>query len=377
MIPFALLAFLTWGCVETYVSPYKAPPSGYLVVEGFISANSPTKFTLSRTIPLPGDSTIPVVTGAALQVEGNDNSVYPLAGQGNGVYSDSLTLNTTAQYRLRISIPGGESYLSDFVPVKPTPVIDSINWTNDGANGVTIYANAHDVTNSTRYYQWQYTQTYVYFSAAQSALIYVPSTNSLIGRPDSEQIYTCWMTVPSTNILIGSSAKLAQDVIYESPLVQIPLNSRPLAELYSILVQQYALTESAYNYLSLMKLNTESLGSIFDVQPSQPLGGNIHNLTNPNEVVIGFISAGTVQRQRIFISREQVPQWFYVFECPVPAVFVPDIPDSLQIYFGQLGYLALTMQTEPPPVGYYANFKGCVDCREQGGSTQKPSFWPN
>ena len=145
------------------------------MVEGYISGNSPTQFTLSRTIPLPGDSTIPMVTGATVQVEGNDNTVYPLADQGNGTYSDSLTLNPTAQYRLRISIPNGESYLSDFVPYKPTPAIDSINWILN-SNGVMIYTNTHDPANATRYYQWTYDQTWAYFSAEQSFLLYQSST---------------------------------------------------------------------------------------------------------------------------------------------------------------------------------------------------------
>src|SRR5271170_5995861 len=99
-------------CVQNYVSPYKSPKTGYLVVEGYISGNSVTQYTLSRTIALPGDSAIPAESGAKVQVEGNDNSIYPLVEQAPGVYgSDTLALSTTAQYRLRISTSNGESYL--------------------------------------------------------------------------------------------------------------------------------------------------------------------------------------------------------------------------------------------------------------------------
>ena len=210
-------------CVQTYVSPYKSPPTGYLVVEGYVSANTVTRYTLSHTIPLPGDSTIPVETGAKVQVEGNDNSIYPLIEQGNGVYGeDTLPLNTAVQYRLRINTANGESYLSDFVPYKPTPAIDSVNWVFN-SNGVTIYTNTHDPANSTRYYQWTYEQTWSYYSAEASTLMYQASTNSLIPRPPDQQIYECWMDFQSSNIVIGSTAKpLAQDVVYEFPLVQIP-----------------------------------------------------------------------------------------------------------------------------------------------------------
>src|SRR5580692_2572909 len=164
LVPLVLSCCLC-QCVQQYVSPYKSPATGYLVVDGYISGNGMTQYSLTRTIPLPGDSTIPVVTGAQLQVEGSDGSVYPLSELGNGQYGvDSLPLSTAAQYRLRITIPGGETYLSEYVPYKPTPPIDSVNWVQNG-DGVTIYANTHDPTNSTGYYQWSFYQTYEYTSS--------------------------------------------------------------------------------------------------------------------------------------------------------------------------------------------------------------------
>jgi hypothetical protein len=374
----ALLGCCFWlcQCVQTYISPYKSPPTGYLVVDGYISGNGSTQYSLTRTIPLPGDSTIPVVTGALVQVEGSDSSVYPLTEEGNGQYGiASLALSTAVQYRLRIIIPNGETYLSDFVPYKPTPPIDSVNWVYN-SNGVTIYVNTHDPTNSTRYYQWTIDQTFEYHSAEASEFVYVPSTNSLVQRTAAQMIFYCWKDIPPTNIMIGSSTKLAQDVIYEFPLVNIPLNSQALSVEYSILVTQYALSDSGYDFLSLMAQNTQSLGSIFDAQPSQ-LTGNIHSLSNPGESVIGYIQAGTVQQQRIFINNQQLPNWVFPDRCPDPDIIVA--PDSLQQYFGGRGYIPLYENFGPaqPIFGWYANEIGCVDCRTQGGTTEKPSFWPN
>jgi hypothetical protein len=381
-ILFLLLAVaaLLWRCKQTYTSPYASPATGYLVVEGYITGNGPTKFTLSHTIPLPGDSAIPAENGAQVQVEGNDNSVYPLPAQGNGVYSlDTLSLNTTAQYRLRITTGNGEKYLSDFVPFKPTPVIDSISWVNN-SNGVNIYANTHDATNTTRYYQWQYDETWEYHSSEQSDFVYQPNTNpvSVIPRTSADLVWRCWHSRSSTAILLGSSAKLMQDVIYQRPLENIPPASEQLGVLYSIIVRQYALTENGYNFLTLMQKNTESLGSIFDVQPSQVVG-NIHCLSNPAEPVIGYISAGTVQQQRIFISSARVPGWGYEFFCPNSKdKLVPNNTDSFQLYFGEAGYIPTEPVYQADTVfGYDAQTGICVDCTLRGGTTQAPSFWPN
>ena len=373
------LAVPQWRCVEKYNSPYVSPRIGYLVVEGYISGNSPTQFALSRTIPLPGDTAVPPETGAKLQVEGTDNSVYPLTEQSAGVYGvNAAGLSSATQYRLRITTAAGEQYLSSYVPYKQTPPIDSVNWVNK-STGVQIYVNTHDPANATRYYQWEYGETWEYNSAEQSGYIYDTATGRVVTRPPADQIYTCWHSDSSSNVLIGNSVNLGQDVIYLQPLTLIPTNGQQLSRLYSILVRQYALTEDGYNFLSLMQSNTESLGSIFDVQPSQ-LTGNIQCLTNPSEPVVGYVSAGTVQEQRIFISPTQVPGWYYSYKCQIPDSLVSTGPDALQYFFDGYGFIPLypqIMASGTGIAGWWANFAFCVDCRLEGGSTQEPAFWPN
>jgi hypothetical protein len=371
-----------WQCVQKYNSPYVSPPTGYLVVEGYISGNSPTQYTLSRTIPLPGDSAIPEETGAKVQVEGTDNSVYPLTEQTTGTYvADTLPLNAATQYRLRITTSEGEQYLSSYVQYKPTPPIDSVNWVEgyNGSGGVQLFVNTQDAANATRYYQWKYGETWEYHSAEASNVQYDADTSPVmvIPRPPANEIYTCWRSDSSTNILIGSSVKLAQDVIYEQPLVLIPEGAQQLSVEYSIFVRQFALTEAGYNFLTLMQSNTESLGTIFDPQPSE-LKGNIQCLTNPNEPVVGYVSAGTVQQQRIFIHRNQVSSWYYSFTCPMRDTLVHPDTASLKFFFGQAGYIPVNAADSMGGfVGWGGNVAGCIDCRLQGGTTTEPSFWQN
>ncbi|HXB05723.1 MAG TPA: DUF4249 domain-containing protein, partial [Puia sp.] len=325
ILPFLLL-LLMGQCKQRYDSPYHPPVTGYLVVEGFIAGNAPTQFTLSRVIKLPGDSTIPLEIGAKLQVEGADNSVYPLAETASGVYTaNSLPLNPTVRYRLRIKTANGETYLSDPTPYKPAPAIDSVNWVQD-PSGVTFYVNTHDPTNATRYYQWDFAETWEYHSAEYSGLKYIPKGGSMgfdtiVERPDSELIDVCYQGDHSSPLLIASTTKLAQDVVYRQQLQFIPAASQKLSVEYSMIVRQHALTDSAYTFLSLMKANTEQLGTIFDAQPSE-LKGNIHSLTQPDEPVVGYVSAGAVQQQRIFISVTQLNQWGYSFNCERPDTLV-------------------------------------------------------
>lgn len=374
-----LFAFVgpLWQCKTKYVSPYVSPNVGYLVVEGFISGNTPIKYTLSRTLPLPGDSTIPPEKGAEVEVEGNDNSIYRLIEQNPGVYSspDTPGLNPQAQYRLRIHTTNGEDYLSDFVPFKPSPPIDSVNWVR-GPEGVTIFANTHDGTGSSRYYQWEFDETWQYNSAEYSYLTYDSTDSMTVFRNlPADQIFTCWHELPSSTIILGNSIKLAQDVIYEQPLEQFPTTSQKLAIRYTTLVHQWVLTDSAYNYASIMQKNTETLGSIFDAQPSG-LVGNIHCLTKPGEQVVGYISAGTIQQQRIWISVSQLQGWNYVFSCPEQDLILSsELIQYQDFYYGSLTPIIVT--TPPAKPGITANQTFCVDCRAQGGKTYPPPFWTN
>jgi hypothetical protein len=381
LLPLLAFAVLQARCRQKYVSPFVAAPAGYLIVEGYIAGNGPTQYTLSRTLALPGDSSVPAEEGARLQVEGDDNSVYPLIGQGKGVYAaDTLPLKAATKYRLRINTSNGESYLSDFVPFKPTPAIDSISWTYD-PSGIEIYANTHDAANATRYYQWQYTETWEYSSAEWSFFEYLPDTNpaTIVLRDSANQIGRCWHSASSFSLFLGSSEQLVQDLIYQYPLQHIPANSQITSVLYSMLVTQYGLTEDAYKFLSIMEKNSGSLGSIFDAQPSQ-LKGNIHCVSNPGLQAIGFVSAGTFQQQRLFIASSQVPSTYF-YNCAVPDIIIALAQDSLKKYFGYnpdmpsytpiLKHFTMGFQD-----GWIANRSDCVDCRLQGGTNQKPSFWP-
>jgi hypothetical protein len=376
-----ILLFLVFaiplGCKDKYVSPYVPPRTGYLVVEGFIAGDGPTTFTLTRSIPLPGDSALPLELKAKVTVEGSDNSVYPLQDAGNGIYSaDALPLNTALKYRLHVKTANGQEYLSDLVAFIPSPPIDSINWSAN-ADGLDIYANTHDPANATHYYQWTYEDAWEYHSAEKSLFKYKGDTTpvSVVPRDSSEQIYRCWGSSASANILLESTIKLASDVVYRHPLKHIPPNDVKTGVLYSILVRQNALSQEAFNFLTLMQKNTESLGSIFDVQPSA-LRGNLHCISNPALPVIGFVSAGTIRQQRIFIRSIDIPS-FYNNVCPSPDTVVQ--LGLLQHFYEDLDFIPVARHFNGAGSfdGWLSAPADCADCRLQGGKTQKPAFWPN
>ena len=376
-IYFFILIVLIAGCKEKFDPPINPQQTNYLVAEGFINAGQGfTNIQLSRTTQLKDTGQTKPEVNATVTVMGEDNSVYPLKEIGKGLYSaGQLILDRIKKYRLHIITVDGKNYLSDLVAVKLTPPIDSVNWRIEN-NGVQIYVNTHDSQNNTKYYKWDYEETWEIHSFDEARYKYVSTPSPGVSKRDPNEIknmYFCWQTKNSSNILLGSSVALSSDVISLQPLTLITQGSEKLNVRYSILVRQHALDKQGYEFYQLMKKNTESIGSIFDAQPSD-ITGNIHSISDPNEKVIGYIGASSAQEKRIFISRNDIGNWNYSLQCEIKEV--PNNPDSIKLFFGSFGLIPY--ESKPPGgviiISYYSSTSKCLDCRERGSSV-KPPFW--
>jgi hypothetical protein len=369
------LVFLLASCREKYTATLKPSDKSALVVEGFLNAgNGPTTITLTRSYAVNAPGNVPRVTGAQVTVEGNNGTSFSLAetATNSGVYRHpQLTLLNDKLYRLKIRTTGGKEYLSDYVPVKLSQPIDSINWRWEN-NGVAFFANTHDVANNSRYYKWDYDETWEIITNYYSEIKLVGNTIVHRNMP-AEDVSHCWKYDFSRTIMLGSTAQLQSDIAFEIPLFHIAANSERFGVRYSVLVKQSVLTPQAYEYFTLMKKNTEQLGSIFDPLPSE-LKGNITCLTDPAEQVIGYVTASSQQEKRIFISSTQLPNSNYNF----PGCFwrrVPPIIDSVIKYRPTLMPYAEDLDPLNHVIGYFLAPPLCADCTERGGINVKPSYW--
>ncbi len=374
----ALVAIIMIGCKERFEPNLPIVPQGYLVVEGFINAQGPTQIKLSRTTPLDQKKTFKAELNASIKIEGDDNSSFLLSAFANGVYSGNGTINALNKYRLRIRTKDSKEYLSDFVSVKITPPIDSVSWKEE-KDGVQIYVDTHDPQNKTIYYKYDYDETWEIRSAyaANYKVDRVTSFGSIIivqNNPSVPQMFYCWKYDTSSRIILGSSAKLEKDILHLHPIIFIPTKDERLGVRYSIYLRQYALDKEGYQFMEQMKKNTESLGTIFDPQPSL-LKGNINSLSDPNEIVIGYINATTVQQQRIFISETQLvnPGFSIYAQCTEDSVLNHN--DSLQAAGVPPRWPHAAILAGFAIAKYMVSDAKCVDCRLRGGINVQPSFW--
>jgi hypothetical protein len=388
MLQIALL-----GCKKPYQPPVTLAPTNYLVVEGTINSNNnstdSTIFKLSRTVNLKSNtSTINPELHAQITIEGEQGYTFTLKENGKGYYvAGSLGLDTTKKYRVRIKTADSKIYLSNFEPVVYAPPIDSIGFTAS-ESGIQLYVNTHNPLDNTRYYRWDFAETWKIVTLYTSE--YVTNGYTLLPRTPAQDVHTCWASDVSTGIMLGSSIKLTHDVIYHGLLTPIASNSEKLSVRYSILVKQYGLTADAFSFWDQLRKNTETLGSIFDTQPSAT-SGNIHCISNPAEQVFGYVGTSNIQTKRVYINRMALPADYRtdiyntcafhgkdtVLDFQIkPYMYTPNdlIPVSSPYIPLTKELISLPPDYSVPIPGYFATKKECGDCTTRG-TVNKPAFW--
>jgi len=381
---FLLFAFLiSVSCRKEYNPPAVQGNNHFLAVDGFINTapNTITNFNITRSLNLSDsvqDIYEPNARVTIRSTNGDEHFLTDTSGRGTYI-STPLTLDTSQSYQLEINTSDGEQYLSDFVKPKVTPPIDSITWTvfddpSAGHQTLNINVNAHDVSNSTQYYRWDYIQTYKHRAFYSTPWARVGDSIVVIGQ-DAQ--YNCWNTVHSSNVLLGTTISLSQDVISQITIARFDEDDPMLDVGSSFLVHQYALTPEAYTYWLTIQKNSQSLGGLFDLQPSQ-ISGNIHCTTNPNLPAFGFLTATTVSELRAYVSNTSLPGWKSNpgYSCDTKEV----TPDQLNlrnwIYTDEDDMGPYHFSGSFPPIMLILAPLECLDCRYQGGTIVRPTFWP-
>jgi hypothetical protein len=377
-----LIILILVSCRKPYNPPVISSPISYPVVEGTINTLGITTIKLSRTVSLSSSQKNPALTGATVVILSSQGSAYPLTEAQPGQYqSVSLNLDNSQQYRLSVKVSTGEQYLSDFESVAVSPPIDSVGYSITG-NGVQLYVSTHDPTNNTKYFRWDFNETWKFHSFYESD--YVTNGKAILPRTLQQQVYYCYASDTATNIFLANTSHLSQSVIYQNPLTTIAPTSEKVENEYTIQVNQYALSGDAYNFWNNLKENSENLGSIFDPLPSE-ISGNIHSVNNTAQLILGYVGVCAIQTKRVFIYRQALPNaWQPTYPYPGcaidteylvnPVTRQPDVELNLVPLNSLLIPVTPIFAQDGAPIGYSASNLPCADCAIRG-TTTVPIFW--
>lgn len=366
---FYLLLFSLNSCIQPFSPPEVNSDENYLVIDGFFNAGrtDTSQFELRRTQNVNQTAQPIIETKASIAVEEEAGQIYPFTETGAGLYVlPPQPHNISGKYRIRIKTQNGQEYLSEYVAVSRTPAIDSINYKLDEfQNAMVFYVNTHDAENKTQFYRWKFEETWEYVATYYSALEVV--NNEVVLR--KQNINRCWGNRKSGNIILGSTIRLSSDIIKNLPLNTVPVSTNKLYIKYSMLVRQYGLSRQAFEYWTDLAKTTQGTGSLFDPLPSQ-VNGNIKNITNPKELVFGYFSASTEETKRITIS----PNLGMFPRCTEPDTIPLRCRGRDDMCALNTSGLLLTYWGIRADSVLVAT-PSCTDCRTQGGSTERPSFW--
>ena len=381
----AAMALMAVSCVY----PFEAETvdgSGSLVVEGDILIGEVSKVAIGLTYPVGGAPE--TVAHGTVWIEDDAGGKYYSdkwydVNQKTMYEIDTRDADPSRQYRLHVDavgVKGGHDYESSWQSVTPAPEIDSLSYLKDPERSrFNITLSMHSKKGS--FFKWTYIEDWEYHVDYHATYIYHPPERGWWGvngygtieelvPPDN--IYYCYGHEESSEILTFSTEKQTDDRFVDLEFRKIPRDDIKISFYYRIKVFLEALDKEAYTYWENMKTNSEYNGNLFAPTPSEMVG-NIRCLQDPDELVIGYISATQRAQKTLFLDAADI-QFYKRNEPYVEPVLLT--PADWYQYYTRERFLPYSSEMPHDTSQTYWAPARCVDCRERGGTLTKPDDWP-
>ncbi|SCX83808.1 protein of unknown function [Flavobacterium anhuiense] len=300
-----LLTILFCGCTETFplvTNTYEE----IIVIEATLTnelKNQEIKITKTSKFE---DEKVAVESGAKVIVKDDQNNEY-LFEENSGVYKSQVAFQAAPdrKYTLEVTTKNGKIYQSSpqtLTTVNPIQsVVPALATNKDNETGVQINVNTYDPAKSSKYYRYEYEETFKVVAPRWSTLKIIttsPQTVALIENDPNTRI--CYSNAKSTNIILVNTNDQAEDRV-NLPIRFIEENNYIIGHRYSILVKQYIEGLEAYTFHKTMRdiASSESI-----LSPKQPglISGNIRCINDSSTKVIGFFDVASYSEQRIFFN---------------------------------------------------------------------------
>lgn len=361
---------LAGSCVTKFI-PEINEAQELLVVEGLITDQPGVNtIKISKSVPLDQRNTFKPLRKCDVTISDDAGNIFDLTETADGKYvTDSVQFRGVVgrRYQLRVKVNdpafSTSSYESVPMEMKPVPPIDrvyyekiSLKVRGDGIpleEGCQLYLDTHDPQGKCKFYRWTFTETWQ------------------INLPFATRNNICWTSENSDIIRIKTTTSVSEDRISGYPLHFISNTSDRLETKYSILTRQFSLSEDEFDYWSRLKSISEETGGLYDVIPAS-VKGNIYNVDDPYEQVLGFFSVSAMTSKRIFIEEPFAGQIYLYNKCVTDTSYIMN-PDSIP-GINQNIWLLMRFDYGMPPYLLLSRNRGCADCTTRG-TIVEPAFW--
>ena len=369
---FFVIVIFSNSCIEEYsvkVSKY----DNSLIVDGMITnLPGPYEVKLSQTSALNAVEFTPV-KNADVSISdnlGNSVNLFELEDGSYTTGTSDFTGIVGREYKI-IIISDNNTYSTDFAKLQEPIEIKSMEAKVESRDidvypfktyGYQIYLDSEDIVSDSTYLAWQLIETYKFYS--NFPINYVFMNDSLIPYPNSMEFYTCWKTNEVSKIFVSDDIQQSNiKRVDQEPLYYIDNRTDKITVRYSLLVKQLSIDANTYLFLSRLEEQSSNEGSLYTTQPFQ-ITGNVYNVDDMDDKVLGSFVVASVSEKRIFISRPSSVE-FYYDKCE------PYYYESL----AELRDFKAPVYVSREDFGYATGDASCFDCRLKGGDINKPDFW--
>ena len=370
MIP--LVSF--YGCIEEYMPDIEhIEASKYVVYGELTTENEDHIIAVSLASPIQEPKYMPL-NECDVRITDRSGNWFDGYEFEEGKYNVSIppeNLVPGMDYRLEVITPAGIKLVSEFEELLDSPDVDSVYYrreskpTNDPeyfVEGVQFYLDLDAPEAENAYFKFDVIETFEYHSELPLESYYDGVLHH-IDPPDYSHMI-CWATKHIKDIFILNTTELKETAYRQYALHFVDNTTQRLKHLYSVLVKQYTLDEPGYVYWDQVRQNNLEQGGMYETQPL-PAKGNLVNLTNPEQKVLGYFQVSCIKTKRIFVK--DVPDLTFDFypECGIWPLF-----QALRYYDPRFYPIYLGSGGEVSP--------DCIFCElsQLGGDTIKPDFWP-
>lgn len=369
------LVVLFFSCRTPFDPEIPQTGSQILVVEGYLDVEGTlSELKLSRMSGLDSSQSPRSEPNALIYLESSGGTKYFLEEDSEGRYLFQYNLGFEDTYRLFIELQDGEHYQSELLTPIQTPEIIDVGFLRD-EEGVEIFLTTQGNENADDFL-WGFEETWVYRPRIGTTYIYDASIGNVRDRLPDEQISICYKSASSPEILLETSSRFQDQVVFRQTITEISENDERIMDRYSILISQMAVDQEASKFWEILKKNSNDIGSIFSPLPSL-IGGNISHADDPTIPVVGQVSLGVIRQKRLFVDLQDVTPWNYVDpqfnDCIVSAEAVYQ-QDYHQIFGSGDIVPVVPIMVRTTIVAFYPSYRRCADCSLYA-SPVKPDFW--
>jgi len=381
------------GCIE----PYEGDVPDYEDIL-IVSANLTNEFKrqevlLTRSYRFEEDGPR-AEENAQVKIMGDDGSEFLFEETEPGKYRSNITFAASPgiEYWLTITTESGKAYESQAMSLPNTTTLGELYaepmTDENGIEGIGIFVDSFDPAGDSRYYRFDYEETYKViapFWTPLDAVVVSEGVSTIdvrtILREREERI--CYGSDSPSNIIIQSTLGLTEDRLTRFNVRFVRKNSYILTHRYSILVKQFVQNPKAFAFYETLEGLSKSSENIFSEDQPGFLSGNITAQDGSGENVAGFFEVSTVDERRIFFNFED----FFPGEEKPPfkttcEIIAPSDEGELgkrpllnAIYADRLKFYEINFNpTESLPGPLLMVRSECGDCTTLG-SNVVPDFW--